>query len=226
MTPLRNLEFDAAAFEDLSWWVEHDRAQALRIIRLIRDVQRDPFRGSGKPIVRARVEWRHMSFDDYKVVLYRNQPDGWVAEIPAIAGCHALMPTAAAAFAELPNDRGGAPRERQAHAARHHRNRPCLAPAPTTSVAWIPDLVSGGCARREVMNGGNTKTVELPRSPSTGGARSARPCSIESWSNSGLTKVPSMGCGSRWPVSRIIASPAYPGHPAFRCGRARRPCAS
>ena len=43
-----------------------------------------------------------MSFDDYKVVLYRNQPDGWVAEIPSIAGCHALMPTAKEALAELP----------------------------------------------------------------------------------------------------------------------------
>jgi predicted RNase H-like HicB family nuclease len=42
-----------------------------------------------------------MSFDDYKVVLYRNQPDGWVAEIPAIAGCHALMPTPEQALAEL-----------------------------------------------------------------------------------------------------------------------------
>ena len=42
-----------------------------------------------------------MSFGDYKVVLYRNQPDGWVAEIPAIAGCHALMPTPEAALAEL-----------------------------------------------------------------------------------------------------------------------------
>jgi predicted RNase H-like HicB family nuclease len=42
-----------------------------------------------------------MSFDDYKVVLYRNQPDGWVAEIPALAGCHALMPTAEGALAEL-----------------------------------------------------------------------------------------------------------------------------
>jgi len=46
---LKNLEFDAAAFEDLAWWVEHDRAQALRIIRLIRDVQREPFGGAGKP---------------------------------------------------------------------------------------------------------------------------------------------------------------------------------
>jgi predicted RNase H-like HicB family nuclease len=42
-----------------------------------------------------------MDFDDYKVVLYRNKPDGWVAEIPAIPGCHALMPTPEEALAEL-----------------------------------------------------------------------------------------------------------------------------
>ena len=42
-----------------------------------------------------------MGFDDYKVVLYRNQPEGWVAEIPAIGGCHALMPTPEEALAEL-----------------------------------------------------------------------------------------------------------------------------
>lgn len=42
-----------------------------------------------------------MGFDDYKVVLYRNQPDGWVAEIPAIPGCHALMPTREGALVEL-----------------------------------------------------------------------------------------------------------------------------
>jgi predicted RNase H-like HicB family nuclease len=42
-----------------------------------------------------------MSFEDHRLVVYRNQPDGWVAEIPAIAGCHALMPTAEEAVAEL-----------------------------------------------------------------------------------------------------------------------------
>ena len=42
-----------------------------------------------------------MSFEDYKVVLYRNQPDGWVAEIPAIPGCHALMATREEALVEL-----------------------------------------------------------------------------------------------------------------------------
>jgi toxin YoeB len=46
---LRSLEFDVAAFEDLAWWVEQDRAQALRIIRLIREIQREPFAGIGKP---------------------------------------------------------------------------------------------------------------------------------------------------------------------------------
>ena len=42
-----------------------------------------------------------MGFDDYKVVLYRNQPDGWVAEVPAISGCYALMPTREEALIEL-----------------------------------------------------------------------------------------------------------------------------
>ncbi len=42
-----------------------------------------------------------MPLDDYKVVLYRNQPAGWVAEIPSIPGCYALTPTEAEALLEL-----------------------------------------------------------------------------------------------------------------------------
>ena len=49
MKPLRSLEFDIAAFEDLAWWIEQDRQKALRIVSLIKDVQRDPFKGIGKP---------------------------------------------------------------------------------------------------------------------------------------------------------------------------------
>jgi toxin YoeB len=45
--PVRSLEFDPAAFEDLAWWIEQDRQKALRIINLIKDVQRDPFKGIG-----------------------------------------------------------------------------------------------------------------------------------------------------------------------------------
>lgn len=49
MKPVRSLEFDPAAFDDLAWWVEQDRKKAARIISLIKDVQRDPFRGLGNP---------------------------------------------------------------------------------------------------------------------------------------------------------------------------------
>ncbi len=48
-TPARSLEFDPAGFEDLAWWIEKDRKIALRIIKLIKEVQRDPFTGTGKP---------------------------------------------------------------------------------------------------------------------------------------------------------------------------------
>jgi hypothetical protein len=37
--PVKNLEFDADAFEDLAWWIESDRKKALKIIKLIREVQ-------------------------------------------------------------------------------------------------------------------------------------------------------------------------------------------
>lgn len=46
---MRRIEFDAAAFEDLAWWAQHDRGQAIRIIRLVGDTQRDPYSGLGKP---------------------------------------------------------------------------------------------------------------------------------------------------------------------------------
>jgi len=42
-----------------------------------------------------------MKLADYKTVLYRQQDGAWVAEIPAIAGCYALMETREAALGEL-----------------------------------------------------------------------------------------------------------------------------
>jgi predicted RNase H-like HicB family nuclease len=38
-----------------------------------------------------------MGLDEYKVVLYRKRPSDWVAEIPSIPGCYALMSTRAEA---------------------------------------------------------------------------------------------------------------------------------
>ena len=42
-----------------------------------------------------------MGFDDYKVVIYRQDDGSWVAEIPALGGCYALMDTREAALHEL-----------------------------------------------------------------------------------------------------------------------------
>ena len=48
-TPVKSLEFDPSGFEDLAWWIEKDRKKALKIIKLIKEVQRTPFAGTGKP---------------------------------------------------------------------------------------------------------------------------------------------------------------------------------
>ena len=42
-----------------------------------------------------------MTLDDYKTVLYRQEDGSWVAEIPAISGCYALMPSREDALVEL-----------------------------------------------------------------------------------------------------------------------------
>ena len=42
-----------------------------------------------------------MTFQDYKIVLYRQEDGSWVAEIPAISGCYALMRTRDEALTEL-----------------------------------------------------------------------------------------------------------------------------
>jgi predicted RNase H-like HicB family nuclease len=39
--------------------------------------------------------------EDYKTILYCQEDGSWVAEIPAISGCYALMPTREEALAEI-----------------------------------------------------------------------------------------------------------------------------
>jgi toxin YoeB len=46
---VKSLEFNPSAFEDLAWWIEHDRRQAHRIIKLVEAIQRGPFKGVGQP---------------------------------------------------------------------------------------------------------------------------------------------------------------------------------
>lgn len=42
-----------------------------------------------------------MKLSDYKIVLYKQEDEGWVAAIPAISGCYALMNSKEAALEEL-----------------------------------------------------------------------------------------------------------------------------
>jgi len=67
-----------------------------------------------------------MKLEDYKVVLYRQQDGSWVAEIPAIAGCYALMDTREAALTELSNVFG--------MIAEEYRERGLTLPTDTTEI--------------------------------------------------------------------------------------------
>lgn len=45
----RQAVFQPEFIEDLKYWVKNDRKTALRVIKLIEDILRDPFAGIGKP---------------------------------------------------------------------------------------------------------------------------------------------------------------------------------
>ncbi len=74
---MRSIEFDAAAFDDLAWWAEQDRMQAIRIIRLLRDMQRDPFSGIGKPepLKHELAGCWSRRIDQQHRLVYQVQPD-------------------------------------------------------------------------------------------------------------------------------------------------------
>jgi toxin YoeB len=46
---VREVNFDPAAWEDFQYWPAADRKTVRRIVRLIGEIQRDPFAGIGKP---------------------------------------------------------------------------------------------------------------------------------------------------------------------------------
>ena len=45
----REAVFQPEFIEDLKYWVKNDRKVALRVFKLIEDIQREPFNGIGKP---------------------------------------------------------------------------------------------------------------------------------------------------------------------------------
>ncbi len=41
--------FADRGWEDFTYWIAHDRRLAARIVRLIKEIEREPFAGLGKP---------------------------------------------------------------------------------------------------------------------------------------------------------------------------------
>lgn len=68
-----------------------------------------------------------LDFQDYKIVIYRQEDGAWVAEIPAISRCYALMPTREEALAELARVFG--------MIADEYREKGLPLPADTTEIA-------------------------------------------------------------------------------------------
>jgi toxin YoeB len=46
---MRSIEFSSKSIEDLLWWVQTDRKLAVRILKLLRELEREPVSGTGKP---------------------------------------------------------------------------------------------------------------------------------------------------------------------------------
>jgi len=44
-----NIKFTSKGFQDFIFWIENDKKKAQRILELIKDIQRHPFTGIGKP---------------------------------------------------------------------------------------------------------------------------------------------------------------------------------
>lgn len=65
------LIFAAEAWEDYLYWQKQDKRMAERINKLIRDVQRDPFSGVGKPEPLKHALsgfWSRRSTDEHRMV--------------------------------------------------------------------------------------------------------------------------------------------------------------
>ena len=60
-----------------------------------------PKRQFSPPGVRIRLMANESALANYKIILYVQEGGGWVAEIPAIGGCYALMDTREEALKEL-----------------------------------------------------------------------------------------------------------------------------
>jgi len=71
------LEFRPQAFEDLQYWVKTQPKLAKRLLRLIEDTKRDPFKGIGKsePLKNELSGWWSRRIDDEHRLVYKVNGD-------------------------------------------------------------------------------------------------------------------------------------------------------
>ena len=71
------LQFASTAWDDYLHWQSNDRRMLERVNRLIREVQRDPFGGVGKPepLKHAFAGWWSRRINDEHRMVYRIEGD-------------------------------------------------------------------------------------------------------------------------------------------------------
>ena len=74
------LEFRERAFEDLQYWVQMNPKVANRLLRLIEETKRDPFRGAVKPEpLRGELSgWWSKRIDQEHRLIYRVEGDSLI----------------------------------------------------------------------------------------------------------------------------------------------------
>jgi toxin YoeB len=71
------LSFHTQAWDDYLWWQQNDKQMLKRLNALIRDIERDPFAGTGKPEAlkhNLRGFWSRRISDEHRIV-YQVQED-------------------------------------------------------------------------------------------------------------------------------------------------------
>ncbi|HUP00975.1 MAG TPA: Txe/YoeB family addiction module toxin [Gemmatimonadota bacterium] len=67
----RDAVFHPEFREDSRWWVETDRRTALRAVKIVEEILRDPFRGIGKPEPLKRLReglWSRRLTQEHRIV--------------------------------------------------------------------------------------------------------------------------------------------------------------
>jgi toxin YoeB len=75
---VRSVHFDSGAWEDFLFWLASDRKTARRIVRLVAEIQRDPFTGIGKPEpLRGELSgyWSRRIDDQHRLVYRANDEE-------------------------------------------------------------------------------------------------------------------------------------------------------